>query len=71
MNDDARRKRAVVLGQLTSRALSDLLTAAGYELTGLHRKQDKVQAILHLEGFAVMPEILADLGLARLEPVTV
>lgn len=52
----------------TSDQLSDLLAAAGWELTGRKRKQDKVQAILHLEGYDVLPQILEPLGLVQLEP---
>ncbi len=62
--------RAAELGSLTSVALSDMLTAAGWTLAGMHRKQDKVQALLHLEGYDVLPEIVAQLGLVKLEPVT-
>lgn len=71
MNEEshAKRKREAELGQLTSAALSDLLTAAGWELTGLHRKQDRVQALLHLEGYAVQEEILGPLGMRPLEPL--
>lgn len=64
--------RAAELGSLTSVQLSDMLTAAGYALTNpaRQRKQDKVQAILHLEEYDVLPEIVESLGLARLGPVT-
>ena len=62
--------RAAELGQLTSAGLSDLLTAAGWRLTGRNWKQDKVQAIMHLEGLAVQAEIVKSLGLVKLEPVT-
>lgn len=72
MNEEAlaKWKRAAELGQLTSTALSDLLTAAGWRLAGRNWKQDKVQAILHLEGFEVQEEIVKDLGMERLDPVT-
>ena len=62
--------RAAELGSLTSAALSDMLTAAGWTLTGMHRKQDKVQAILHLEGYDVLPEIVEQIGMVKLEMVT-
>lgn len=61
------------MNTLTSVALSDLLTAQGYALTNpaRRRKQDKVQAILHLEEYDVPTEIVESLGLVRLEPVGV
>lgn len=72
MNEAYRAKslRAAELNQdYTSEQLDDLLTAAGWQLTGRHRKQDKVQALLHLEGHKVQPEILAPLKLVQREGV--
>ena len=54
---------------LTSLALGSQLAAAGWQLTKRCRKQDKVSALLHLEGFSTLPDILADLGLEKLVPV--
>lgn len=65
-----KQHRAAELGSLTSVALSDMLAAAGWTLAGMHRKQDKVQAILYLEGYDVLPEIVEQIGMERLEPVT-
>jgi len=49
-----------------------MLTAAGWQLTNpaRQRKQDKVQALLKIEQYDVLPEIVESLGLVRLEPVT-
>jgi len=71
MNEQAYAKqhRRSELSQLTSAALGDLITAAGYQLMGMHRKQDKVSALLHIEGFAVAAAIVADLKLVRLETI--
>lgn len=68
----AKSRRAAELGSLTSVQLSDMLTAAGWQLTNpaRQRKQDKVQALLHLERYDVLPEIVESLMLVRLEPVT-
>ena len=65
MTNHDKRKRAAELGQLTSQALGKQLAAAGYRLTGRRRKQDKVSALLHLEGFPISPEIVTDLGLVK------
>ena len=64
-------RRAAELGMFRSADLSDMLTAAGWQLTNpaRQRKQDKVRALLHLEEYDVLPEIVESLGLARLEPV--
>jgi hypothetical protein len=69
MLDRERMKRQAELGALTSLALSSQLAAAGWRLTKRCRKQDKVSALLHLEGFPLLPDILADLGLEKLVPV--
>lgn len=71
MNEElrAKQRRQSELSQLKSATLGDLITAAGYQLAGMHRKQDKVSALLHIEGYAVAGEIVADLGIVRLEPV--
>lgn len=61
-------RKATLNQNYTSEQLSDLLAAAGWELTGRKRKQDKVQAILHLEGYVVLPAIVDSLGLVQLEP---
>ena len=67
----AKMRRSAELGSLTSAALGDMLTAAGWKLTGRDRKQDRVQAILHLEKHEVQEAILKPLGMERLEPVVV
>lgn len=63
----AAHRRQVELGQtFNSLELGKRLAAEGWQLTGRKRKQDKVQAILYLEGFPVDEVIFQSLGLVPL-----
>lgn len=52
----------------TSQELGEMLAQRGYRLTKLKRKQDKVYALMYLEEWPVVQEVVEKLGL---EPVTV
>lgn len=62
-------RRQAQLGGFTSKQLGDMLTAKGYELRGRDRKQDRVLALMHLEGVEVNEKLMEPLQLTRLEPV--
>lgn len=64
-------RRQAQLGGFTSKQLGDLLTAKGYVLRGRDRKQDRVLALMHLEGIEVDEELLKSLQVTALEPVGV
>ena len=52
---------------LTSKQLGEMLTNKGYRLAQLNRKQDKVAALLFLEGWPVVQEVVAQIGIERLD----
>lgn len=62
-------RRQAQLGAFTSKQLKDMLVAKGYELRGRDRKQDRVLALMHLEGVEVDEEILAQLQVTPLAAV--
>lgn len=67
MIDPAYIQRHGQLCMLRSVELARMLREKGYRLTRLNRKQDRVYALLYLEQWPVVQEVVDSLGL---EPVT-
>lgn len=49
----------------TSQELGEMLAQRGYRLTKLKRKQDKVYALMYLEDWPVVMEVVNNLGLEK------
>lgn len=67
MIDPTYHQRHGELATKTSQELGEMLREKGYRLTRRKRKQDKVCALMHLEQWPVVQEVVDDLGL---EPIT-
>lgn len=67
MIDPAHVQRHGELCLRTSQQLGEMLGQKGYRLTRLKRKQDKVAALLFLEGWPVVQEVVEQIGIERLD----
>jgi len=67
MIDPAYVQRHGELATMKSVDLARMLRERGYRLTRLNRKQDRVYALLYLEQWPVVMEVVERMGL---EPVT-
>lgn len=67
MIDPAYHQRHGELCMMTSQALGEMLAKRGYRLTLLKRKQDKVAALLFLEGWPAVKEVVEQIGIERLD----
>jgi hypothetical protein len=67
MIDPAQVQRHGELCLRTSKQLGEMLQAKGYQLTRLKRKQDKVAALLFLEGWPVVMDVIDQIGVERLD----
>ena len=67
MVDPARVQRHGELCMMTSKALGEMLEKKGCRLTQLNRKQDKVAALLFLEGWPVVQAVVDQIGIERLD----
>lgn len=65
MIDPAYQQRHGELATKTSGELGKMLAQRGYRLTKLKRKQDKVYALMYLEEWPVVMEVVERLGLER------
>lgn len=65
MTDPAYHQRHGELAMKTSKELGEMLAKRGYRLTLLKRKQDKVYALLYLEKWPVVQEVVDKLGLEK------
>lgn len=50
---------------MTSKELGEMLAKRGYRLTKLKRKQDKVYALMYLEEWPVVMDVVNSLGLEK------
>lgn len=50
---------------MTSKELGEMLAKRGYRLTKLKRKQDKVYALMYLEEWPVVMDVVNNLGLEK------
>lgn len=67
MIDPAYYQRRGELAMKTSEELGEMLAKKGYRLTLLKRKQDKVYALLYLEKWPAVQEVVDKLGLEQVE----
>lgn len=67
MIDPAYHQRHGQLCMMTSQRLGEMLAERGYRLTLLKRKQDKVYALMYLEKWPVVQEVVDRIGLERLD----
>lgn len=65
MADPAYYQRHGELCMMTSQELGEMLAKKGYRLTLRKRKQDQVYALLYLEEWPVVMEVVNNLGLER------
>lgn len=65
MVDPAYYQRHGDLAMKTIKELGEMLAQKGYRLTRRNRKQDRVFALLYLEKWPVVMEIVDNLGLER------
>lgn len=65
MIDPAYYQRHGELCLMTSKELGEMLAKQGYRLTKLKRKQDKVYALMYLEDWPVVMEVVNNLGLEK------
>lgn len=65
MVDLAYIQRHGELATMTSKELGEMLAKRGYRLTRLKRKQDKVCALMYLEKWPVVQEVVDTLGLEK------
>ena len=67
MIDPAHVQRHGQLCMMTSKELGEMLAQKGYQLMRLQRKQDKVAALLFLEGWPAVMEVVEQIGLERVD----
>lgn len=65
MTDLAYHRRHGELAMMTSKELGEMLAKRGYRLTKLKRKQDKVYALMYLEEWPVVMDVVNSLGLEK------